>query len=57
MASVTDYIDLQTTRWDVRETDPSGEHSNMNVGMRTGTYMFFPTRDNGNYIGKHRRLS
>ena len=57
MVGMTGRVDLKTIGWDVQEMDPSGEHSNMNVGMRTGTFLFFPTRDNGNYIGKHRKLS
>jgi hypothetical protein len=35
------------------EADPGGEHSSMNVGMRTGAYLFFPTRDPGFYDPKH----
>lgn len=36
------------------EPDPTGNHSNTNVGLRTGNWMFFPTRDPGSYVGRHR---
>lgn len=34
--------------------DVHGKHSSLNVGLRTGVFLFFPTMWNPNYVGRHR---